>query len=46
MILSDQNHEWLVGPKAEPYSFASTEAVWNFIINYDIKGKSITVIDI
>ena len=30
MILSDQNRECLVGPKAGPYSFDSTEDVLNF----------------
>jgi len=39
MILSDQNREWLLGPKAGPYSFDSIEAVLNFLINYDITGK-------
>jgi len=38
-ILSDQNHEWFGGSKADRDSFDSTKAIWNFLSKYDIRGK-------
>ena len=39
-ILSSQKHEWFGGSKVDYDSFDSTEVIWNFLRNYDIKGKN------
>ena len=39
-ILSNQKHEWFGGSKVDYDSFDSTEVIWNFLRDYDIKGKN------
>ena len=39
-ILSNQKHEWFGGSKVDYDSFGSTEVIWNFLRDYDIKGKN------